>query len=252
MSGAKQIVDKNETAGEREEIPISVRATTNELSTDKLETRGSYTGVEPLAEDQHRIELGQKAKYPLRTGGSETTDRLSDEEKELRAQSWAGENDGSGERREMKTHLGSTGQWQDTKIPYSSLAPEKITGSHFTRRTSICDDLRLCTVNSDDEQSLLSHVNTMNRPITHTPSYKRARAHVPSHAHPYTCTHSHTHVQSETTTVDTDEDEEHTLSHTRTHTHTRITLLADEKGHLTWKRESRTHRQQKLVRVSEG
>jgi len=115
------------STGTREEIPIQVHAGVNRVSTDKPELRGSYTGVAALAEDEHRIELGQKAKYPLCVGPYSVPDTESNEEKEKKSQAWAGESDPSGGRREMKTRPGSPGHWQDTCIPFSSLGPEKLT-----------------------------------------------------------------------------------------------------------------------------
>jgi len=133
MSGrqANQIVDKSSPVGPTEETPISVNAVQPDLTTSKQETRGSYTGGEPQADDAHRMELAQKDKYPLRMGPYEVTDNLSNEEKEKRSQAWAGESDPSGERRDMKEHLSAatSSTWADSNIPFSSLSPEKTTGT---------------------------------------------------------------------------------------------------------------------------
>ncbi len=42
-----------------------MKAEANETFADKPQPKGSFTGVESLADDEIRIELGKKSHYPL-------------------------------------------------------------------------------------------------------------------------------------------------------------------------------------------
>jgi len=106
------------------ERPITDKANITETFADKPQPCGSYSGVEALADDETRIELGQKLHYPLRVANTHAPDSLSEEAKEARARDWAGEKGPI--PRDLDTHLGNHPRWRNTDIPYSALTPELV------------------------------------------------------------------------------------------------------------------------------